>query len=290
MLAEGSVYELLRRHPGITLDPFIAHAGLIYEERSRSVLRSVHAAYLDVAAAAGRPLLMLSDTWRASGTNVAASRYRDRNVNADNVRFLRAIIAGAPIAVTVAGTTGPRGDAYRPEEAPRYDEALRHHAMQIEQLAARADLLLAATLPSFEESRAIAKLMAETELPWMLSFVVRSDGTLLDRTPLDEAVRILDDESRRPAIGYAINCTHASVACTAAGTLSAGTKARILAFQGNTSPLPPEQLDGRDELATETPEAFASGITELRRYLPLQIVGGCCGSAPEHIAALASVI
>lgn len=288
MLAEGSVYESLRRRAGIGFDPLVAHAGLIYDDAARAVLESVHRAYLSVAEEAGIPLLMLSDTWRASASRITASPFRDREVNGDNVRFLRGIAAGATVRVTIAGTVGPRGDAYRPREAPSFEEALRHHEAQIGQLASCADLLLAATLPSFDESRAIGTLMAATQAPWMLSFVVRRDGTLLDGTPLHQAILTLDDTIGRPALGYAINCTHSSTAIEAARTLTAASASRIIAFQGNTSALPPEELDGRETLDCQAPQDFAAGIAALRRLLPLQIVGGCCGSGPEHIAALAS--
>ena len=283
-LAEGSIYELLRRDARVAFDPHIAHGGLIYDDDARAILASIHRAYLAIAEESRLPLLMLSDTWRASSANVAASRFRGRDVNRDNVRFIREIAAPASVPVTVAGTSGPRGDAYRPEEAPSYDEALRHHAPQIEALAEAADVLLAATLPAFEEARAIAHLMAQTRKPSILSFVVRSAGTLLDGTPLANAITAIDDASAPH--GFAINCTHASVALAAALRLDPRTAARIVAFQGNTSALSPEELDGREELVTETPAEFADHVAALEQVLPLRIAGGCCGTTPDHIRAL----
>lgn len=38
----------------------------------------------------------------------------------------------------------------------------------------------AATFPAFSEAQGIAAAMAKTGMPYMLSFVIRRDGTLLD--------------------------------------------------------------------------------------------------------------
>jgi hypothetical protein len=38
MLAEGAVVERLRRDPAVTLDPYIAHAGFVYEPVAASAL------------------------------------------------------------------------------------------------------------------------------------------------------------------------------------------------------------------------------------------------------------
>lgn len=42
ILAEGSVYELLRRDSSIEYDPFLAHGALVYDARAASVLRQIH--------------------------------------------------------------------------------------------------------------------------------------------------------------------------------------------------------------------------------------------------------
>ena len=38
VLTEGSVYERLRRHPAVDFDPYLAHAGLLYETSAADVL------------------------------------------------------------------------------------------------------------------------------------------------------------------------------------------------------------------------------------------------------------
>lgn len=294
ILAEGSVYELLRRDRGIVFDPEIAHAGLVYDDQFRVRLADIHLGYFEIAERHGRPLVALADTWRASAERVARSRFAGRPVNQDNVRFMRALRDGrradAP-PVAIAGLTGPRGDAYQPGEAPGREEALRLHAPQVEALAeGGADVLYAATLPSVEEARGIAGLMARTGVPFLLSFVVRPGGEVLDGTPLAEAIRRIDDELDRPPTGYSINCVHPSVFSSAMSALEAEDPAlvgRVIWFQANTSDKSPEELDGSDELVGGDPETYASELATCGERFGTRVIGGCCGTDARHIEVLA---
>lgn len=287
ILAEGSIYELLRRDPRVEFDPHVAHAGLIYRTETRRLLAETHLAYADIAARHALPLLALTDTWRASEIRVAASRFQGRSVNADNVAFLRELLSGRE--AFIAGLTGPAGDAYQPEEAPSYAQAIGYHTAQVRELAeAGADLLYASTLPNSVEAQAIGALMAETGIPWTLSFVVRSDGKVLDGVPLADVIRKIDDAMTAPPIGYAINCVHSSTASAALALLPAALAPRIIAFQGNASRLSPEELDGRSEIDSEPAADYARGVVELLRGIDVPIAGGCCGTSPSHLEVLAS--
>lgn len=287
ILTEGSVYELLRRDRRIVFDQQIAHAGLIYNDDSRGVLERVHRGYLAIAASHGLPMLLLTDTWRASAARIAASAFRDRSVNADNVAFLRGLAGSA----FVGALTGPKGDGYLPHEAPSEEDAAEYHAAQIEELAgAGADLLMAATLPALPEAKGIARRMSASGTAWMLSFVVRPGGEILDGTPLADVIHAIDDCVPSPPLGYSINCVHATIAGTALATLPEETRRRVIAVQANTSRRTPEELDGLGELDCETPAEFAAAAAEVVRRTSVRIIGGCCGSGKEHIEALARAL
>jgi homocysteine S-methyltransferase len=289
LLTEGSVYELLRRDPRISFDPSIAHAGLIYDSLSRELLEAVHRRYLEIAAAHELPILAFTDTWRASAERIAASSFRKRNVNRDNVLFLREIASATRGTVYIAGMSGPRDDAYRPDRAPRRSDAVAIHRPQIEDLAnAGVDVLFAATLPSLDEALGIAELMAGTHTPWILSFVVRPDGTLLDGSPLTKAIQTLDTEVAPNALGFSINCVHPSIAARALTTLDPSIAARVVAFQGNTSDRAPEDLDGQSDLHGDDAIAFAAAIMEIADRVP--VVGGCCGTDASHMKAVAAAL
>ena len=288
VMTEGSVYERLRRHPGIEYDDAIAHGGLIYDPRTATILGDVHREYVREAMRAGLPMVVGAGTWRANRDRVARSRFADRDVNRDQVAFVRAICRAQPSAAPlyVAGVMGPRGDAYRPDASLSPAAAREYHAWQADALAdAGADLLLALTMPAIAEARGMALAMEATQVPYVLSFVVRAAGTLLDGTPLAEAIDTIDQGSRPPT-GYAVNCVHPSVLDRALGSAGPGAVARIVGFRANTSALRPEELDNSAVLITEPPGPFAEQIHAVARTYGLNLLGGCCGTGTEHIAAI----
>lgn len=294
VLGEGSMYERLRRSKEVNLDPHIAHAGLIYDDGSRRFLESVHREYLDIGQRAGLPMFSTTPTWRANAERIARSGFADYRVNRDGARFmldLRESYGRDAQPILVAGLTGPKGDGYLPGEAPSTEVAAEFHRPQIEALAeSGVDFLIAKTLPAFAEALGIARSMALTGLPYMLSFVVRRDGTLLDGTPLDKAVRKIDDETGSPPAAYCLNCVHASVFAAAMNETRArnpSAAARITGLDANTSAKDPDELDGLEELETEEPEAFGENLWSLHRTFGTKYLGGCCGSSTEHIEALA---
>jgi homocysteine S-methyltransferase len=64
---------------------------------------------------------------------------------------------------------------------------MKPHYWQAEKLAdTGVDFLLAATLPAFSEATGLALALAATAKPYVLSFVVRPERTMLDGTPLKD--------------------------------------------------------------------------------------------------------
>ena len=292
-LSEGSIYERLRRHPAIAFDPDLAHAVLIYDAKAATLLEQVHREYLDVGQSYGCAMFALTDTWRANQERIDRSRFKGVPINQDNARFvvhLRDSYGPHAHPIFVGGNIGPRGDAYKPSEALAAAEAERFHTPQLEALVeGGVDFLYASTLPAFSEARGIAAAMAKTGLLYWLSFVIRPDGTLLDGTPLDQAIETLDANSRPPQ-GYAVNCVHPRVfqaGLTAIGKRNPAAVKRIQSFQANTSEKSPEELDGLQELDTEEPETLARLMLQSHRQFGTVFMGGCCGTDTRHIQSLA---
>jgi homocysteine S-methyltransferase len=194
--------------------------------------------------------------------------------------------------ILIAGVTGPFGDGYKPEEAPDTAAAIELHTPQIAALAeAGIDFFKVQTLPSVAEARGIAKVLGTTGKPYVLSFVIRRDGCVLDGTPLDLAISTIDDETRNSPASYAVNCVHTSVFSAAYSLIhdrSATAAERILGIDANTSAKTPEELDGLSEIDTEAPDDFGKNVSALNENFGIAYLGGCCGSSTEHIAALAA--
>jgi homocysteine S-methyltransferase len=297
ILVEGAVIERLRRTSVRPLDPHILHAGWVEDPAGREALATIYREYLDIAERHRLPMLLLSPTWRASQARLTAAGYSGaagRALNETAVRFLQAIREGYTargVRAFLGGLLGPRGDAYDPRDAMPADEAAIHHRWQAEALAAAGvDVLVAATLPALPEAIGIACALSATRVPYLLSFVLRPGGTLLDGTLLHEAIARIDDAASPPPLGYLVNCVHPRVfveACTRELAHAPGLRDRLLGLQANTSDLSPEALDGRDTLVDEDPEAFAEAMLRARVQLGIKLLGGCCGTDGRHIESIA---
>jgi homocysteine S-methyltransferase len=290
-LSEGSIYERLRRHPSVEFDPYIFHASLIYDEKARQILADVHREYMDVAQKHLLPMLITTDTWRASQERIDSSKFKGRRVNQDNVQFMKDLsneYGRNPQPIFIVGQIGPRGDAYKPEEALSKTEAESFHRPQLTALAeSDVDLLFAATLPAFSEAQGIATAMSGLGLPYMLSFVIRPEGTLLDGTPFGKAMDMIDNSVSNPPTGYAVNCVHPKVFASGLSALDESHRNRIFSFQANTANLRPEDLNEAKDLITEEPEVLAEMILNAHQKFHTLFMGGCCGTDTRHIEQLA---
>ncbi|MBU0718037.1 MAG: homocysteine S-methyltransferase family protein, partial [Planctomycetes bacterium] len=280
-------------------DPHIAHAGLIYRTDGQAALERLYRSYLDVGRAFDLPMLTFTPTWRANPERLQAAGFTDGDdVNGDAFRFLSAIrdsYGEYASRVMVGGLMGCAGDAYNPAEALSAEDAVLFHRQQVHALAdAGVDLLAAATLPVAGEAVGIARAMAECAIPYLLGFVVRPAGTLLDGTPLSDIVSRIDVEVEPAPLGYMINCVHPRVCMEAlrhATGQDASLRGRVLGLQANTSAKSPEELDGLAHLdATESPEEFAEAMLSVHHRFGIKILGGCCGTDDRHIRAIAERI
>jgi len=295
ILGEGALIERLRRNSPFELDPFIVNSGFVYEEPKRRAIEAIYRGYLDVGARHNLPLLLSTPTWRASRQRIADAGLGDRDVNKDNFRFLddlRKSYGDYARKVVICGLMSCKGDAYDQNQALKTDAAYTFHAWQAGKLAAAGvDFLMAATLPVLEEAVGLAKAMAETGMPYVVSFVLRPEGTLLDGTPIKDAVTAIDAEVTPKPLAFMSNCTHASnfrSAMVHAVNSSYLVRNRVKGLLANTSALAPEELDNADALVEEAPAVFGRDLAALNRELGIKILGGCCGTDERHIDDLAA--
>jgi len=289
ILGEGAVIERLRRNTGFELDPIIVNSAFVYDKERRAALETIYRQYLDIGFEYDLPLLLSTPTWRASRERISAAGYEGKDVNGDNFRFLDALRNSYGVyaqKVVICGLLSCQGDAYNPEEA------LDFHTWQAMKLAeAGVDFLLAATLPALSEATGLASALAVTGKPYIVSFVVRPEGTLLDGTPLKDAIVAIDEAVIPKPMAYLVNCTHASIFRSAMlhkVNSSSLVRARFVGLLANTAALNPEELDNSTGLVEEEPETFGQSVSCLHRDLDMKILGGCCGTDHRHIRHLAT--
>jgi S-methylmethionine-dependent homocysteine/selenocysteine methylase len=294
IITEGSLIERLRRDPAIELDPYILHAGFIYESHAKEEMTNLYRGYLDIGKHNNLPIMTYTPTWRATNERINQSNYKNNDVNGDGFQFVDKIRQQyGPYAkkIFIGGLMGCKGDAYKPEEGLSKEEAISFHRVQVEALAkAGVDFLIAQTMPAHEEALGMAEAMAKSKRPYIISFIVQENGDLLDGTPLPNIIDRIDEHVSPAPCVYMINCVHPSRFESAMGKVflqSQSIKKRLLGLQANTSCKSPEELDGLDYLDSEAPGTFASAMIDLYQKFGTKILGGCCGSDNSHIEAIA---
>jgi methionine synthase / methylenetetrahydrofolate reductase (NADH) len=243
------------------------------------VVAGVHRAFAEAGSR-----FVETNTW-------GANRYKlDKHGLADRTRELN--IAGANLArvsphVLVAGSVGPLGVRLAPYGRVQPEEARAAFAEQIAALAeGGVDFLSIEThsdVAEIECAIAAARSVAP-DLPILASFTFTQD----DRTPLGDAP---EDVARRlaeldvDAIG--VNCSQGP-----SQVLRIVTAMRPHAKKTPMSAMPnaggPARVGGRIHYPA-TPEYFGEHAGAFLGA-GVSILGGCCGTGPEHIAAMARAL
>jgi homocysteine S-methyltransferase len=211
ILTEGAMVERLRRDPRVGLDPFVANAALIYTPSGRQALLDLWREYIETACRHDLEIILFTPTWRVNAERLRQAGLPDvHQVVHDAFALfnqLRAEYSTFGNKIFIGGLVGCRGDAYAPQEALSAERAEVFHLPHVRALAeSGVDFLLAATLPALSESIGLAKAMSQTEISYGISFVVRPTGTLLDGTPIADAIATIDGSVSKPPIGYFANC------------------------------------------------------------------------------------
>lgn len=297
IITEGSVIERLKREYKYPLDDFLSNTIMIYEKDGKSLLEKIYREYLDIAKSSDLPIMLLTPTWRANKERTSKANVDMKLINTDAFAFvdnIRKSYGSFSEKIYIGGLTGCKGDAYRPEEALNENDAYAFHKDQMQILAdAGVDFLFASTLPALSEAIGIAKAMSETKKDYVISFVIRDNGKLLDGTFLTDAIRIIDDSVSTPPLFYLTNCIHPDVLHKSFLNLKDENdvlRKRLFGIQANSSNKSPEELDTLEELDADTPANWARGMVDLNKKYNLKILGGCCGTDARFISSIVDLL
>lgn len=284
ILTEAAVIESLRRSGDVNLHPRLENALLIYEKTGKRALSQLYQGFIYVARRAGLPITICTPTWRANQERISAAQITD-NVNGDAVRFLKHLRdewGSWSASIFIGGLVGCKNDCYKPAEGLSKKDAKVFHLWQINKLAeAGADFLLGATLPTVSEASGIAIAMAETNIPYIISFVINREGKILDGNCLERSFREIDAVCSRPPLGYMINCAYPSF--LNAHKQPQSVLSRLIGFQANASSLDHSQLDGAGTLQADDISDWGNLMIELNIKFGVKILGGCCGTSHKHL-------
>lgn len=291
ILMEGALGERLKREYGIYSNSIIALAEHIYDTESCRILLSLFQQYINIAEKYSLPIMITTPTRRANEERIFNSSFKDKNVIQDNVEKLFDLKSKSNAQVFVGGLMGCKGNAYSTKEVLSIDQAVEFHSWQADLFAkANVDFLFAGIMPALPEAIGIAKAMEQTNIPYIISFMIRKDGKLLDGTTINDAISAIDSTTTRNPLCYMTNCVHPDVLhCALSHNFNETetVKIRFMGIQANTSSLSPEELDNSCELKSSDCNALADSMIKLYNDFDLKIFGGCCGTDNTHIEEIA---
>ncbi len=193
--------------------------------------------------------------------------------------------AGRP--VVVAGSVGPTGEIMEPVGALSHAIAVEMFHETADGLkAGGADVAWLETISAPEEYRAAAEGFALAGIDWCGTMSFDTAGrTMMGVTSADMATLV--EDLPNPPIGFGANCgTGASdLLRTVLGFKAQGTARPIIA-KGNAGI--PKYHDGHIHY-DGTPELMAE-YAVMARNCGARIVGGCCGTMPEHLRAMRAAL
>lgn len=292
-ITDGGLETTLIFHDGLDL-PAFASFPLLESEAGREALRRYFDRYLAVAREHGVPFVLDTVTWRANpdwGAELGYSPEAVADVNRAAVAFARELRDAAPAEqppVTINGSVGPRGDAYRVDAAMTVDEAAAYHRPQLEALAeAGVDSVSALTLTYWEEAAGIVTAARAVGLAVVPSFTVETDGRLPSGQAIAAAVERVDLATDGAAELFMINCAHP----THFADVLDEPLHRVGGLRANASTRSHAELDESTELDDGDPDDLAARYAALRGALPeLRLVGGCCGTDHRHVRAVCAAM
>ena len=246
------------------------------------VMIDLQAAYIEAGSN-----IVYAPTFTANRIKLEEYGLEDRieSMNKELVAISKQAVVKAGCRGYIAGDITMTGKQLAPMGNLELEELIDVYKEQIRYLAeAGVDLLVVETMMSLAETRAAVLAAKETcDLPIMATLTFNEDGRTLFGTDPGTAVTVLQSLGV-DAIGA--NCsTGPDEMCEVIAAMKEYANVPIIAKPNAGMP---EIVDGETVYAM-TPEEFAEAGQKLIEA-GAGIVGGCCGTTPEHIMALARTV
>jgi methionine synthase / methylenetetrahydrofolate reductase(NADPH) len=255
-----------------------------YDELNLSqpdLIRGIHHEYLQAGAE-----IIETNTFGANSFRLGRHSLADqvRDINHAGARLARE--AAKSFDVWVGASVGPLGTRIEPLGKTSFEEARAAFRQQIEALVeGGVDLLILETFGYLEEihQALLAARDVSKSLPMVAQVTIDEDGNCLDGSDPQTFVSKLE-EWGADVIGC--NCSVGPVAMLDAMERVRAATSLPLAAQPNAGI--PRSVDGRN-IYLCSPEYMASYA---RKFVAagVRLVGGCCGTTPEHIRVMKSAL
>jgi 5-methyltetrahydrofolate--homocysteine methyltransferase len=254
-------------------------------------VRALHKAYLDAGST-----VILTNTFGGSRIKLE----RTGGLGGRTVELNRAAAALAKEMATdsddgrayVAGDIGPTGELMAPFGSLSFDRAVEVFAQQAQALAeGGADLIWIETMTDLSEAKAAvegARQVTELALFCSLSFG-RGGRTMMGTTPAQAAETLwpLGLTAIGGNCGEGVEVMEPVLTQMRATLGGMGVRHSPPLIAKPNAGLP--RLEGGETVFDLGPEELAAHVPQFVKW-GAQVIGACCGSSPEHVAAIATAV
>ena len=226
--------------------------------------------------------LFLTNTFggTAARLKLHGAEKRVRELSRVGAELGREVADRAGRRIVVAGSVGPTGEIMEPVGSLSHELAVEMFHEQADGLKeGGADIAWLETISAPEEYRAAAEAFGLAGLAWCGTMSFDTAGRTMMGVTSADMVKMIDALDN-PPLAFGANCgTGASdILRTVQGFVAQGTE-RVLISKGNAGI--PKYVDGHIHY-DGTPELMAD-YAVMARDSGARVVGGCCGTMPEHL-------
>lgn len=233
--------------------------------------------------------LFLTNSFGSNASRLKLHEAEDRVFELSKVaaELGREVADASGRTVAVAGSMGPTGEIMAPMGTLTHEIAVEMFHEQAEGLkAGGADVLWVETISAPEEFKAAAEACAKAEMPWVGTMSFDTAGrTMMGLTSVGLVTQV--DKLDHAPLAFGANCGvgASDLLRTVLGFSSTGTERPIVA-KGNAGI--PKYVEGHIHY-DGTPELMAD-YAVLARACGAKIIGGCCGTTPEHLRSMRAAL
>lgn len=231
--------------------------------------------------------IILTNSFGGTAFRLKLHGLQDRVVelNQAAATLAREVVAEVTRPVVVAGSVGPTGELLVPLGSMTYDDAVAAFTDQITGLkAGGADVAWIETMSAPEEMQAAAEAAINVGLPYVYTASFDTAGRTMMGLPPADLATVTADLAEAP-LAFGANCgVGASDLLLAIRDMPTGD--HVVVAKANCG-IP--QIRGDSVVYTGTPELMAD-YARLAMDCGVRIIGGCCGTTPEHVRAMREAI
>ncbi len=241
---------------------------------------ALHQAFVD----AGSDII-LTNTFGANAPRLKLHDAQDDTyaINKAGAEIAGKVAEAADRPVVVAGSVGPTGELFQPMGEMTMESAIDAFTTQIRGLKdGGADVIWIETMSAAEEIQAACQAAINLEIPYVFTGSFDTAGRTMMGIAPQNLGQVADDLSVKP-VAYGANCGvgASDMLITNQAMTSAAPEAVIVSKANCGIPV----VKGKHTVYTGTPEIMADFV-RMAADSGVRIIGGCCGTAPNHVAAM----